>query len=75
MKRFEEKVVIVTGAGSGLGQAATLQLAEEGAKLVLVDLNEAGLKETEEKVLAVSPQAELLLIAANVADENAVRFC
>ncbi len=44
MKRFEEKVVIVTGAGSGLGQAATLQLAEEGAKLVLVDLNEAGLK-------------------------------
>lgn len=73
MKRFEDKVVIVTGAGSGLGQATTLQLAEEGAKLVLVDLNEAGLKETEEKVLAVSSQAELLLIATNVADENAVK--
>jgi len=73
MKRFEDKVVIVTGAGSGLGQAATLQLAQEGAKLVLVDLNEAGLKETEEKVLAISPQAELFLIAANVADENAVK--
>lgn len=73
MRRFEDKVVIVTGAGSGLGQAATLQLAEEGAKLVLVDLNEKGLKETEEKVLAIAPQAEVLLITANVANENEVK--
>ena len=49
MKRFEEKVVIVTGAGSGLGQATAIQLAKEGAKQVLVDLNEAGLQETEKK--------------------------
>ena len=37
MNRFEDKVVLITGAGSGLGQAATLQLAKEGAKLALVD--------------------------------------
>lgn len=73
MKRFEEKVVIVTGAGSGLGQATSLQLAAEGAKLVLVDLNEAGLKETEEKVLAIASQAEMVLMKANVADEEAVK--
>lgn len=73
MKRFEEKVVIVTGAGSGLGQATSLQLAAEGAKLVLVDLNEAALKETEEKVLAIASQAEILLMKANVADEEAVK--
>lgn len=73
MTRFEDKVIIITGAGSGLGQASALQIAKEGAKLVLVDLNEAGLKETEAKVLEAAPNAETLLITANVADEQAVQ--
>ena len=72
MNRFEGKVIIVTGAGSGLGQAATLQLAKEGAKLVLVDLNQAGLDETKKKVLEVAPNAETLLVTANVATESEV---
>lgn len=72
MNRFEEKVVIVSGAGSGLGQAATLQLAKEGAKLVLVDLNQAGLDETKNKVQEVAPNAEFLLVTANVATESEV---
>ena len=72
MGRFENKVVIVTGAGSGLGQATALQLAKEGAKQVLVDLNEAGLQETEKKVKEVAPSAEIVMITANVTDEKAV---
>ncbi|MEK5183587.1 SDR family oxidoreductase [Solibacillus sp. FSL W7-1324] len=72
MNRFEGKVIIVTGAGSGLGQAATLQLAKEGAKLVLVDLNQAGLDETKKKVLEVAPNAETLSVTANVATESEV---
>lgn len=72
MNRFEGKVVIVSGAGSGLGQAATLQLAKEGAKLVLVDLNQAGLDETKKKVVEVVPNAETLLVTANVATESEV---
>lgn len=72
MNRFEGKVIIVTGAGSGLGQAATLQLAKEGAKLVLVDLNRAGLDETKKKVLEVAPNAETLSVTANVATESEV---
>ncbi|KYG90585.1 MULTISPECIES: SDR family oxidoreductase [Metasolibacillus] len=72
MKRFEDKVIIITGGGSGLGQASALQLALEGAKLVLVDLNEAGLKETQAKIAEVEPSAETLLLTANVADEKAV---
>lgn len=72
MSRFVDKVVIITGAGSGLGQAAATQLASEGAKLSLVDLNEAGLNETKEKVLEVAPNAEVILITANVADEDSV---
>ncbi|MEK9196742.1 SDR family oxidoreductase [Ureibacillus sp. 179-F W5.1 NHS] len=73
MNRFEEKVVLITGAGSGLGQAAALQVAKEGAKLSLVDLNEKGLEDTKAKILEVAPKAEILLITANVADEQAVQ--
>ena len=39
MNRFAGKVVIVTGAGTGLGLAAALRLAQEGADLSLVDVN------------------------------------
>lgn len=72
-KRFDGKVVIITGAGAGLGQAATLQLAKEGAKLTLVDLNEDGLKETKDLVLEIAPHAEVLLVPANVANESEVK--
>lgn len=66
MKRFENKVVIITGGGSGLGQATAVRLASEGAKLSLVDLNEKGLEETKAKIHEVNPNCEVLLITANV---------
>ncbi|MDC0661166.1 SDR family NAD(P)-dependent oxidoreductase [Marinobacter sp. SS21] len=47
MKRFEGRVAIVTGAGSGIGQATSVRLAQEGARVVLVDRSEAGLVGTE----------------------------
>ena len=72
MNRFEDKVVIVTGAGSGLGQATSIQLAKEGAKLALVDINQEGLEETKARVLEVAPNVQTLLIVANVSDEKAV---
>lgn len=70
--RFDGKVILITGAGSGLGQAAALQVAKEGANLSLVDLNADSLEETKSKVLDVAQNAEVLLITANVADESAV---
>lgn len=51
MNRFEEKVIIITGGGSGLGRAAAKQMASEGATLVLVDLNMAGLEETKQVII------------------------
>ena len=40
MKRFEGKVVIVTGAASGIGEATARRFSSEGACVALVDLNE-----------------------------------
>lgn len=72
MKRFEDKVVLITGGGSGLGQETAVRIASEGAKLSLVDLNEKGLEETKAKIQKVAPNADVLLITANVADPNDV---
>lgn len=48
--RFDGKVVIVTGAASGIGQMTAMRFAREGAKLTICDVNEAGLEETRKRV-------------------------
>ena len=44
--RFVGKVALVTGAGSGIGRAVTLRLAEEGPAVFAVDIDAARLEET-----------------------------
>lgn len=73
MQRFTGKSVIITGAGSGLGRAAAVQIAKEQGKLALVDLNAEGLVETEREIRAVAPEAEILSVTANVANEPEVQ--
>ena len=46
MSRFEDKTVIITGAGSGLGRAAAERVGAEGANLMLVDIDAEGLDAT-----------------------------
>ncbi len=67
------KSVIITGAGSGLGAAAALEIAKQGGRQTLVDLNEDGLKATEATIREAIPEAELLLVTANVTDEAQVQ--
>ncbi|NKI15847.1 SDR family oxidoreductase [Spongiibacter sp. KMU-166] len=47
MKNFNNKVVAITGAGSGIGQALAINLSQLGACLALADINEAGLAKTQ----------------------------
>lgn len=73
MNNWKEKVMLITGGGSGLGQATAYRLAREGAKLALVDINENGLKETKEHIEKKYPGVQVLTVAANVAKEEEVK--
>jgi short-subunit dehydrogenase len=48
MKNLNGKVAAVTGAGSGIGRALAINLAQQGCNVALSDVNEAGLAETAE---------------------------
>ncbi len=49
MRRFEGKVSIVTGSAQGIGKEIARKLGEEGAEIILIDLNEERLKQTYEE--------------------------
>lgn len=63
MKSVEGKTAIITGAGSGIGKAAALLLAEEGAKVVVSDINEKGGNETV--FLIKAKKGEAVFISAD----------
>src|SRR3954453_14633685 len=63
MGRLEGKSVIITGAGSGIGRAASLMFTREGAKLIAVDRSE-GVKETVELVKQQGGIAEAVMADA-----------
>jgi 3-oxoacyl-[acyl-carrier protein] reductase len=50
MARFDGKVVIVTGAGQGLGRAYAEALAAEGASVVIAEINEGNAKDVAEAI-------------------------
>lgn len=68
MGRLDNKVAIVTGAGSGMGREEALLLASEGAKVVASDINEAGVQAVVKEIEAAGGDA--LAIAHNVASEE-----
>jgi NADP-dependent 3-hydroxy acid dehydrogenase YdfG len=53
MEGFAGKVAVVTGAGSGIGQALALELGRSGAKVAISDIDLEGLAQTEEQLKAI----------------------
>ena len=60
MQRFEGKVVVVTGAASGIGQATAVRLATEGATLVLGDVQDEGLEATAKQCRELGAEVQTL---------------
>jgi NAD(P)-dependent dehydrogenase (short-subunit alcohol dehydrogenase family) len=58
MKDFNNKVVLITGAGSGIGRATALQFSALGAKIAVVDVNDQGAAETVSMIDAKGGQAK-----------------
>ena len=58
MEGFAGKVAVVTGAGSGIGQALALELGRSGAKVAISDVDVDGLAQTEEQLKAIGAQVK-----------------
>jgi NAD(P)-dependent dehydrogenase (short-subunit alcohol dehydrogenase family) len=70
MRGLKGKVAAVTGAGSGIGQAAAVRLAAEGCKVAVLDWNEAAVEATADQIRAAG--AEGRAIHVDVSSESEV---
>jgi NADP-dependent 3-hydroxy acid dehydrogenase YdfG len=80
VKNFQQKIVVITGAGSGMGRSMAIQMAQKGATVLLSDINEDALSETKKLIQSgkgicktyivdVGDRAQVYAFAASVLDE------
>ena len=70
MKLLERSVAIVTGAGSGIGKAAAMRMAKEGAKVVVSDISEANGAQAVDKIRKAGGDAFFIKADSSSPEEN-----
>ena len=72
--RLKDKIAIVTGGAAGIGQATAVLFAEEGAKVVVADLDKTAGEKTVDQIK--KSRGEAMFVKTDVSDEKAVcRVC
>jgi short-subunit dehydrogenase len=71
MQDFKNKVVLITGASSGIGESLALAFAREGARPILVARDESRLRQVQEECRKLG--AEALILKADITDERQVQ--
>ena len=67
MRQLDDRVAVVTGAGSGIGRATAVALARRGCVVALADVDVDGLADTQR---AVEPHTKATVHVADVADAD-----
>lgn len=73
MKRFEGRRVLVTGAGSGIGQAVVARILDEGGIVTGADISDTGLATTRERAEQAGTADRLRTATVDVSSEDSVR--
>ena len=73
MNRLAGKIALITGAGSGIGRASAVRFAEEGARVVVAEIQPQLGDATVEAVRAAGGEASF--IETDVTDEKSVERC
>ncbi|WP_442900343.1 SDR family NAD(P)-dependent oxidoreductase [Geoalkalibacter sp.] len=71
-KDIAGKVVIVTGGSSGIGFAMAQAFAENGAHLMLLDIDKEAMTKAKANLERINPQYEVATVSASVTDEDAI---
>ncbi len=71
--RLQGKVVLITGSAQGFGKGIAELLAEEGANIVIADMNAQGAQDVAKKLCEKHGQGRAFAVAANVTNENSVQ--
>lgn len=71
MNQFENKIALITGAASGIGKALAMRCAKEKMRIVIADINEPPLRETEKELADLG--VDVLAVITDVSKKEAIK--